>query len=178
MLTCELTEANTTGFEIYCDMDGVLVDFNNGVTKVMNDPEFDVLQKKHRANFWKLLNEIPEQEAIDIWANFEWVPGGKELWRYVSRFNPGILSSPGNIARDRVEKGKMLWIKKNLNPKPSKILFSVNKWKHAHQFGILIDDHDKHLIPWEEKGGVAIRYKTGDYKSAIQELQGRFGFPK
>jgi len=167
MRFCELYEANTTGFEIYCDMDGVLVDFVGGVQKAMSDPQHDMTKKEHRNNFWKFLQMIPKEEAIAIWANFDWAPGGQELWKYISHFNPAILSAPGISSREIIEAGKIQWIKKNLNPKPSNIILSRNKGKHANQFGILIDDMKKNTDDWEANGGVGILYDTGNYNCLL-----------
>ena len=178
MRFCELLETNTTGFELHIDLDGVLVDFVGGVQKVMADPQFDITDKKRRGDFWHHLKTIPRDQAIEIWANLEWAPGGRELWRYVSRFNPKILSSPGYTLRNIIETGKMKWIKDNLKPKPAGIIFTPDKHKHANQFGILIDDQQKNIVSWEERGGIGILYKTGDWRTAVNELQERFRFPK
>lgn len=159
-------------------MDGVLVDFVGGVQKAMNDPQHDMTQKEHRNNFWKFLQTIPREEAIAIWANFDWALGGKELWKYISRFDASILSSPGISSREIIETGKMQWIKKNLRPQPSHIIFSRNKGKHANQFGILIDDKKSNIDAWEANDGIGILYEIGNYKPAIRELQERFRFPK
>ena len=173
----ELFEA-PTGFQIYCDMDGVLVDFEGGVQKIMNNPNYNIDDKNQRKDFWKLMKTMPQEEAVELWATLDWAPGGQELWKYISRFHAAILSSPGYSLRPLIEAGKMKWIKKNLRPQPSSVILTPDKYKHANKFSILIDDMPKNIIPWEEKGGVGILYKTGNYKPAIKELQDRFGFPK
>lgn len=177
MRIMELFEAQT-GFQLYVDMDGVLVDFVGGASKMMGDPSFKLDSKSNKTEFWKMLHAMDPEELEMAWANFGWAPGGQEFWKFVSKFKPIILSSPGTNSREIIERGKSAWIKKNLNPSPAGVIFTKDKFKHSGKFNILIDDMNKNTIPWEEHGGNAILYKTGDSKSAIKELITRFGFPR
>lgn len=40
MRAWELTEAKGSGFKIFCDMDGVLVNFQKGAAEFMADPSY------------------------------------------------------------------------------------------------------------------------------------------
>lgn len=173
-----IDESTITGFQIYCDMDGVLVDFVKGARDLMNDQSLEMNDKIKKRELWKIHGSMEHQEAIDWWGNLEWAPGGKELWNYIRRFNPGILSAPGKSLKNDVEQGKMHWIKTHLTPIPKPIIFANNKYQHATNFNILIDDMIKNTIPWEEAGGASILHVFGESKSTIKELQERFGFPK
>ena len=78
-------------YKVYCDMDGVLVDFLGGVMK-----ELDI-------------SNIPSQDEIDnflstlqgssktFWSELEWVSDGKKLWDTLKDLNTEILSAcPSN----------------------------------------------------------------------------------
>ena len=73
---------------IYCDMDGVLADFKTAAVKVngmsinrwMNIPSS---QQK-----WERI-----KNNKNFWHNLPWMPGGRALWSYISKFNPQILSA-------------------------------------------------------------------------------------
>ena len=175
MRAFELNEA-AQSFQLFVDMDGVLVGWDSGVKNLLGS-NMTASQDK---DFWKTLHSFSEEEVREWWANLEWAPGGKELWSYVSKFNPSILSAPDQNKkyREACEKGKVDWIKKNLRPQPARMIFQVNKEKNAHKFAILIDDRTKNTVPWEAAGGTAILHETGNAKKTINELQERFGFPK
>lgn len=174
-----IDESNISGFQLYCDMDGVLVDFIRGARDLMNDQSLkQTIDPTKKQELWKIHGAMSHQEATDWWGNLEWAPGGKELWNYIRRFNPGILSSPGKSLISAVEQGKMHWIKTHLTPIPKPIIFANNKYQHATNFNILIDDRTKNTIPWEEAGGPSILHIFGESESTIKELQERFGFPK
>ena len=119
-------------------------------------------------------------EAEEWWSNLPWMPGGQELWAYVSQFHPIILSSPDERPgyRDACERGKNKWVQKHLRPQPAAVIITKDKWKHANKFTILIDDRQKVLIPWEEHGGAGIQHNAPNTKATIKELITRFGFPR
>jgi len=145
-------------YKIYCDMDGVLVDFENGVVEAINkelksdNPLFPKAAKKvivslgrdyittedikkyspgkskAAANYMYRLVEGSEE----FWANLPWQPGGKRLWAYIRQFDPDILTAP----MDKGGKldsltGKLRWVEKNLKIDTAKVNFEHEKWKYA-----------------------------------------------
>lgn len=181
MRAFELFEASAckTGFQIYIDMDGVLVDFDKGVRDLLNNPSFK-LGKKNAEQLWSAVSKMDPEDVKEVWASFDWAPGGKQLWNYVSKHDATVLSSPGNQSRDLIEAGKWEWIRRNMNPQPKKVILEPDKWKYASNCNILIDDSQRKLVPWEEHGGPTIPYKAGrdNYTKVIKKLQTRFGFPR
>lgn len=174
MKASEIMEAPNTGFQLFVDLDGVLCDFESGIQKLLGQYEFE------KKDIWKIIHSMPYEEAEDWWANLDWAPGGQELWSYVSKFHPTILSTPDKRPRYReaCERGKNRWVREHLHPKPAGVILTVDKWKHANKFSILIDDRKKVLAPWEEHGGAGILHVAGHTKNTIKELISRFGFPK
>lgn len=167
MRAWEVTEAQNTGFQIFCDMDGVIVDFLGGVKDFMSDKfdDYDMANNTHRNAFWKklgLINKQNPKEARALWANLKWLPDGKRLWNYIKKYDPIILSSPGTSSRDIIEGGKRLWIKRELGN--VKYIFDPAKWKYAASKpgmqNILIDDTSKKLDPWIEAGGMGILHTS------------------
>jgi hypothetical protein len=180
-----LKEENKT-YQIYCDMDGVLVNFvASAVSYITN--------KLQRGEAEKLKAEIGRDyiESADLnnnqavkkfmytelehhanfWRDLEWMPDGKELWDYIAPGGPYILTSP---LKRGSEIGKQEWIDKNLNPPPEKVFMSHEKYRWANRAGklnILIDDLSKNTIPWEQAGGVAILHTdTNDTKRELEEI--------
>jgi len=160
-------------YQIYCDMDGVLVDFVAGtveyITQKLQAGEAEELKEKIGRDYVTeedihvtspnrnrdvrdyMFKEL--ENHAEFWENLPWMPGGKELWNFISQFNPYILSAPMGYGS---EIGKQAWIDKNLRPLPSKVFMSHDKFKWARSNHILIDDFTKNTIPWEEAGGIAI----------------------
>lgn len=148
-------------YQIYCDMDGVLVDFDKGY--------FDLTGKDIRGTysttpeFWAPI----DKKGVDYWINLEWKPDGKELWDYIKKYNPSLLSSPSKQMHSRV--GKAKWVEKEL-PGVHLILRSAErKQDFADENSILIDDRESNVEQWREAGGIAILHtSTAD---TIKELQ-------
>jgi hypothetical protein len=99
-----ITENNVSEYKIYCDMDGVLCDFDQGYKNAtkslkgdeLKEDEIDLLKifpnfKKNgistdeannlgKSYFWKIFRESVGENEKEFWANLPWQPGGKDLW--------------------------------------------------------------------------------------------------
>ena len=186
-------------YQIYCDMDGVLVDFMSATIEQINkdlkdkslvgkkieklrkdlaargrhfitEKDLDKIDKKNRLQSARKYMYFRFTNNEEFWANLPWMPDGKELWEYISKLNPYILTTP---LKDKAsKKGKIRWIEENLFPKPKKILMSHEKYKWATNRGcpnILIDDFNINTIPWDKHGGISILHTNT--KDTIGELE-------
>jgi len=163
-----VNEKRGEDIRIFCDLDGVLVDFNRGFKNLeensdkLTPKEYDKEHGKH--SMWKIID--PEGEKF--WIRLKWTKDGRELWDYLTRYNPIILSSPSRSKHSIP--GKMEWIKRNLgitqakpttsasdwDPK-SRIILSSDKFKFARSKNdILIDDTRAKLEKWTAAGGTGI----------------------
>jgi len=162
----EIYEAEkSSSLEIYCDMDGVLCDFDSRF-----EYYFDSTPDDFRSKFGKKALEDKVSEAgTQFWSGMSWMPGGQQLWSVIGNRGAMILSSPGNF-RD-AETGKRMWIEKNLNPQPKRVIFKHSGHKHEILQGktpeqikksILIDDYYKNILPWKEAGGIGLYYRSAN----------------
>ena len=165
----ELLEASSEELpDIYCDMDQVLCNFMKGADEAVGS-SFIHADKDER---WNKINQTK-----GFWANLEWMPGGKRLWQFISRYDPYILSAYSG--RDPNSKnGKLKWLAKNTNVKKGKInlVKRAQKQRYAMTGGkpnILIDDYAKNITEWENKGGIGVHHT--DAAKSIAELK-RQGF--
>lgn len=158
-----MTEAINTRFAIYCDMDGVLCDFDAQFEHYYGIAPREYAKQKGEMILKKAVNDVGEK----YWSQMPWMPGGQELWEYISRYNVKILSSPSTF--EFAKQGKLKWISENLNPKPSEIIFEQTGNKHNVLKGkpyneirnsILIDDYFRNIAPWKETGGIGITHKS------------------
>ncbi len=134
--------------QIYCDMDGVLVDFERGVVDQINKDLQMIRKMEDKKNLVKIqraLDSLGRDEVViddlrgksatskpvrdymygrvgndpTFWADLPWMPGGKELWAFIAPYKPYILTSP---MQKGSEYGKTMWIgdgKKIGNLKPT-----------------------------------------------------------
>ena len=178
-----LTEEDLTPkYQIYCDMDGVLTNFekrfidtlNKAGKKYYSKEELEgITRPKHfekkfgQNEFWKLIDEQGE----DFWAGMEWMPNGQALWNFISPYSPNILSSPSQDNSSRL--GKRMWIRQNLSPAPKEIIFK--KAEHKQQYAapnhILIDDKPSNISEWKAAGGIALEVKDGNIQPVIKALE-------
>ena len=101
---------------IYLDMDQVLCNFLKGADKAVGGS----FVKHPSPERWQILNQTK-----NFWANLEWMPGGKQLYRFASRYDPHVLSAyAGKDKNSRV--GKMKWLTKNTKVPRGKIHLVVS----------------------------------------------------
>ena len=142
-------------YTIYCDMDGVLVDFEKGYKELTNGitppKTFD-----GKADFWKPINDA----GASFWANLDWMPDGKILWRYIKKYNPNLLSAPSWDPSSRV--GKEAWVKMHIPNQYKKLLLYPRGEKQlfAGENKILIDDMERTINEWNAKGGIGILHTS------------------
>ena len=143
-------------YEIYCDMDGVLADFQKGIETIL--PGY--LAGEHTKNkMWKTVRKH-QKRGGEHWFELEELDNG-ELWRYIARHNPEILSATGDPYFQANEQ-KRKWIPKYLegNPKINLVRKTTDKAAWAGPNRILIDDKPEAIDPWEAAGGIGILHTS------------------
>ena len=154
-------------YKIYCDMDGVLTDFEKRFEHYTGIHPQAYEKSKGLAAFWHL---IDVEVGVKFWVGMPWMPEGERLWNFIRPYQPDLLTSPSRDNNSRL--GKNLWVKNNLNPKP-KVIFAYSKVKqrYANKNSILIDDKPSNINEWTSKGGIAIRCKNGNVTHVIEKLK-------
>jgi hypothetical protein len=169
-------------YQIYCDMDGVLTDFEKRFVTLLQQegPKYyskatiaQVTRPKHfdklegTEEFWKF---IDQHIGLEFWSDMEWMPNGRELWNFIQPYGPKLLTSPSRDNTSRL--GKRLWVKENLVPAPEVLFrFGDAKSDFANENAILIDDKPSNLAAFSAKGGIAIEVKDGEIQSVINKLK-------
>lgn len=154
-------------YKIYCDMDGVLTDFERRFEHYTGMQPKEYEKSKGLAAFWNL---IDVQVGVKFWIGMPWMPQGEKLWNFIRPYQPDLLTSPSRDNNSRL--GKNLWVKNNLNPKPKVIFaYSKDKQRYANENSILIDDKKSNIDEWASKGGIAIRCKDGNVEHVLQKLK-------
>jgi 5'(3')-deoxyribonucleotidase len=141
-------------------MDGVLVDFDKGYEKLTGINIRGTYT--NNTTFWDPINRA----GYDFWRNLEWMSDGKELWDYIKKYEPELLSAPSRQPESRVAKHD--WVKEHLPD----VILNLRSAKHKKDFAspnhILIDDRVDNINSWIEAGGIGILHKNT--KKTISEL--------
>jgi cytidyltransferase-like protein len=157
-----LEEQEGSKYKIYVDMDGVLVDFDGGYEK-LTGMTTRAADEKGPEFFWKPISKA----GAKWWITLNWMSDGKQLWDYVKKYNPELLSAPSREEASRM--GKRVWVKREL-PGVKLILRSADKKQEfASPNSILIDDREKNIEQWKNAGGIGILHT--DAASTIKKLK-------
>jgi hypothetical protein len=170
-----LQEDLAKAYEVFVDMDGVLTDFERrfeqfaGVTpdEFMSQKEIQYGKDKANEQFWNL---IDKQIGVRYWAGMPWMPEGEELYKYIKKYKPTILTSPSRDESSRIGKG--VWVKRNMSGVPVKFGYGASgKAKYAGPNKILIDDREDNIAAWKAAGGIGILFKsTEQVKNELSKL--------
>ena len=158
---------------IYCDMDGVLCDFKKAAEKVtgMSITKWSYANKEEK---WAPIKNTPR-----FWHTLPWMPGGQQLWNYIKKYNPHILSAYVEESHDpNCIPGKSHWARTNLGIGINRInlVKRVQKQNYAKVVGepaILIDDYKKNTDQFTQRGGIGILHTTTS--NTINQLK-KLGF--
>jgi len=150
--------------KIYCDMDGVVADFEGQVKKIYGPDKKveDVLPFRNLPGDWFL--NLPKVKDADL------------LMRELKKYDVQMLTGmPGKKAMPYASDHKKQWMKKNYGLPVDKVItvFTSDKPKYAVLNGIsnvLIDDTLENIQKWESKGGIGILHKSAT--DTINKLNG------
>ena len=151
-------------YNIFCDMDGVIVDLNQGLRNALGrgyDPE-----EWHK-------NGEEKKQLIRDYPNFwEDLPPTKDfgtLWSFIEHFNPSILTAYAEWDIEDSVREKWLWNVKHTGiPKShyfcvargEKKLFATDSNGKPN---VLIDDYILNIREWRAAGGIGIMHTDADH---------------
>jgi len=148
--------------KIFCDLDGVLTDFDKGVRKIFRKEPSEL----PGFVLWPTLIKTP-----DFYTNLEWMADGKELWNLIKRTHPTILTG---IPRGKwAEPQKREWCKRELGEDVPVITCQSHvKQSYCNPGDILIDDRETIGVKWQEAEGIFILHtSTQSTKEKLMELK-------
>lgn len=102
-LSASFADVAAMSHKIYCDLDGVLVDFEKGVHQLLKTPS----SKLVKGTMWKHI-----ARANAFYEHLDWTQDGKRLWEEIRHLRPDILTGVPYPKGSRVEKYN--WCKREL----------------------------------------------------------------
>jgi 5'(3')-deoxyribonucleotidase len=133
---------------VFCDLDGVLADFEQGVVNRFKKNS-DELKP---GIMWGVINK-----SNTFFETLPWMPRGRELWEQIKQYDPIILT--GIPRSSSAAEQKRRWCARELGPDIHVITCSTKqKPEFCITNSILIDDRTDNLKLWNVKGGKFILY--------------------
>lgn len=154
-------------YRIFCDLDGVIIDFNQGY-KDLTNITLDKSEHRNDSKFWEPI----EKAGYDFWGNLKWMSDGHILWNFISPYNPTILSAPSRQVESRI--GKHDWVNRELPGTPLILRSAKHKKDFAAPDAILIDDRPENIEGWIQEGGKGILHTSAE--ETINELIKKYNF--
>jgi hypothetical protein len=159
-------------YQIYCDMDGVLCDFESrfehftGLSpdQYREKAKREYGEKKVDEMFWDI---IDHQVGLRFWRGMPWMPEGRELWGYIKSYKPTLLTAPS--WHNSSKEGKQLWVDDHISGTPIIFKQADKKSDLSGPSKILIDDREDTIMNWKHKNGIGILYISTE--QAINELK-------
>ena len=160
-LAMGLEENEELKYQIYCDLDGVLADFELGYKKLTGvDLKGEFFSGE---DFWKPISKA----GVGFWVGLQWMPDGQRLWDYIKPFDPIILSAPSRDKSSRL--GKALWVRNKIPGTKLLLRYAKLKQQLATPTSILIDDRADNINQWEAAGGIGILHTSAS--NTIEQLK-------
>ena len=160
----EEEESTQSPYKIYCDMDGVLTDFDARFRYFGNMDPRAYESKYGKEKFWDL---IDGKVGVRFWVGMDWMPEGEKLWDYIKQYNPTLLSAPSCQNESRL--GKRLWVKNNIPGTKLVLASAEKKQNYSGKYKILIDDRPDNIEQWRARGGKGILHVNA--QDTINQLQ-------
>ena len=153
--------ATTPSRRVFCDLDGVLCDFEAGVVKTTG------LRVEEFMSIGTMWSELARAEP-GFYSSLDWMSDGRDLWAAIAVLEPTILTG---LPRGKwASPQKITWCARELGPDvPVITCMARDKHKHGGAGDVLIDDRIKAKEPWEDMGGLFVHHQTTE--QTLRELQ-------
>lgn len=155
---------------LFVDLDGVLVDFDQGVRRVCGADPGDLKPSV----MWKAL-----ASARGFYEHLDWLPGARDFWKALAPWSPSILTG---LPMGRWAEGqKRRWCEVELGPDVRVLTgLSRDKPRLARELVpwpapmVLVDDRQSLQTPWEELGGIFVWHRDPEssFKALVQIMAG------
>lgn len=154
--------------QLFCDMDGVLADFDRGYREMVGPYG----GKDQDDVDWSKMNSVQE-----FFLNLPPMPDMQHLWGSIEHLDPIIITGVPSHAYGRAVANKRAWVDKNIGTHVKMIgCKSKDKRLHAKPGDVIIDDWEKYKHLWIEMGGIWVTHTSAE--DTLDQLKEYFIFMK
>jgi hypothetical protein len=134
---------------LYCDMDGVVADFERGYEIMFGEKApARTAPKPERDRMWKNVRSVG-----NFFLSLPLIPDAQVLWEYIKNYNPTFLTGI-DASVDPCENDKRSWIINHFGSHVPVICCEASeKARWCNPGDTIIDDLAKHRQKWLDKGG-------------------------
>lgn len=165
---------NHSDYQLFVDLDGVLVDFDSGVRHATGKDPAELTPRQ----MWPVL-----ARTTGFYDSLSWMSDGRELWEALRTYSPAILT--GLPMGKWAEPQKRSWCSRELGDeipvitgmsrkKAELALEWLEKQNEERRTPVLIDDRLKIKESWETAGGIFVLHL--DAETSLEALRG-LSFP-
>ena len=161
ILSKRLADGIITKHIIFCDLDGVLADFEQGIrTRFNKSPE-----ELKPSFMWSAINK-----SDSFFETLPWMPKGRELWEQIRQYHPIILTGIPKGNNSAAEE-KLRWCARELGPDIQVITcYTKEKPNYCLYKSILIDDRIDNLNAWNANGGKFVLYDEANLHEITERI--------
>ena len=161
ILSKRLADGINSKHILFCDLDGVLADFEQGVRNKFNKNVGEL----NLGMMWGVINK-----SNTFFETLPWMLRGRELWSQIEEYNPIILTGVPRGSTKAAEQ-KIRWCQRELGPNVQVITCATkDKPKYCLQNSILIDDRTDNLNAWNMKGGKFVLYDEENLEPIVERI--------
>jgi len=163
---------------VFCDLDGVIVDWMNAMAEYTNKPaniydefyanpeSFCETRVDELYGGRSKLKELMLERPVEFWSDLKMFPWANKLICCLSLdFELCFLTSPGS--NPNAAKGKLIWQQTNFPSIP--IIIAKQKSLVSAPDKVLIDDNDRNLTLFDERGGLALKWPNQFNMAKLEE---------
>jgi hypothetical protein len=161
ILSDRLAKGINTKNLLFCELDGVLSDFEKGVENTFNKNICELTQQK----LWNSINK-----SSTFFESLPWTSKGKELWEEIKDYHPIIFTRvPPDYSN--ITEQKIRWCQRELFP-DVRVITYLTKYKpnYCYDRTVLIDDRQDSIKDWENNGGKGILYDETNLKENLERI--------
>jgi len=186
--TTDTTTDSPLKVQIYCDMDGVLVDMEKGFKAASGGMDIKQYVEKTGKKIWSVINaKDPQTNKLknpNFWIDLEPMPDAMVLWKFIAdnfKNPPPVILSAGQGSM--VVQQKTAWIHKHLGTgikvliapsgpkKPEFVLPSPDLGAGKYVTHVLVDDTQKNLNAWNNDAAHRIAIHHTSAAESIKALE-------
>jgi hypothetical protein len=146
---------------VFCDLDGVLADFDSGVQRLTGR----LPDENDASKLWIHINRAP-----NFFEELQWLPSGRRLWELMRTLEIEPIILTGSTS-EKFSIQKRNWCRDNLGSHIQVICCKTkDKPLYCIEGSILIDDRDKVKAEWENNSGKFFLFSPAKVDEIIGEL--------